>query len=231
MKKLLLILSVLFIFQAEVFAASSDVDLREYQQSAGTVNVLAAPFENANFHLATFNFDKQVLGSNVDFYQGVCLVDQKDNKTLHPLTVKKITGNEQQFSETVLDKNGNKPYKQDFRKVQTTSNDPLIYTGGDATNIVFLGKFKVVTEDKSFDDCIGIKIYNQKTNEAMIQYLAKGQGVVYMEGVRADGSKVEIARLSEVRPLTQQDIQDFKNGYFNGMSKKSPTSIGGAMNC
>lgn len=215
MKKLLLILSVLFIFQAEVFAASSDVDLREYQQSAGTVNVLAAPFEDANSYLATFNFDKQVLGNNVNYYQGVCIVDQKDNKTLHPLTVKQITGNEQQFSETILDKNGNKPYKQDFRKVQTSSDKPLTYVGGEATNVVFLGKFKIVTEDKTFDDCIGIKIYNKNTNEAMIQYLAKGQGVVYMEGVRADGSKTEIARLTEVRPLTEKDIQDFKNGYFN----------------
>ena len=80
---------------------------------------------------------------------------------------------------------------------------------------MFLGKFKVITENKSFDDCIGIKIYNKKTNEAMTQYLAKGQGVVYMEGVRADGSKVESARLSEIRPRTQEDIQDLRNGSFN----------------
>ena len=38
--------------------------------------------------------------------------------------------------------------------------------------------------------CIGIKIYNEETGEGMIQYLIKVYGVIYLEGVHSDGSKV-----------------------------------------
>lgn len=106
------------------------------------------------------------------------------------------------------------PYLQDFKIVQTNSKESKAYTGGDATNIVLLGKYKVVTSIGTFDDCIGIKIYNKETGEGMIQYLAKGYGVVYLEGVNSDGSKVEIAYLREIRPLDEVQIQEFKKRYF-----------------
>ena len=48
----------------------------------------------------------------------------------------------------------------------------------------------------------------------MIQYLAKGYGVVYMESIKTDGAKQEIAHLEEVRPLNEADIISFKTKYF-----------------
>lgn len=214
MKKLLLVFVVLLIFQAVAVASPKQIDLREYQQATGTINVLAAPFEEDDFYLATFNFDEQMLGNKVNFYQGTCLVGGQDGQVLHPLSVKKITGNEENINEAILNKQQDMPYMQDFRTVQTNSEEPKIYTGGDATNIVYLGKFQVITSIGTFDDCIGIKIYNQETGEGMIQYLAKGCGVVYMEGVQSDGSKVEIARLTEIRPLNEDQIKEFKTKYF-----------------
>lgn len=219
MKKILLIIAstIFMICSTVAFAATNDVksvDLREYQQTPGTINVLAAPFEGTDSYLATFNFEHIQKGDSVDFYQGICVVDQRDRETLHPLTVKKIKGNEEQFSEAILDKKGNMPYKQDFRRIQTSSKEAVSYQGGDSTDIVLLGKFKVTTSAGTFDDCIGIKIYNRTNGEGMIQYLAKGIGVVYMEGIKADGSKVEIARLEQMRDFDDADISWFKQSYF-----------------
>lgn len=56
MKRLLVVFVVLLTFQAVALASPKNIDLREYQQATGTINVLAAPFENDNFYLATFNF-------------------------------------------------------------------------------------------------------------------------------------------------------------------------------
>ena len=82
----------------------------------------------------------------------------------------------------MLNKRQEMPYLQDFRTVQTNSKKPKVYTGGDATNIVLLGRYKVVTSMGTFDDCIG--------------------------------SKVEIAYLSEIRPLDEAQIEEFKTKYF-----------------
>lgn len=49
MKKLLVVFVVLLTFQAVALASPKNIDLREYQQATGTINVLAAPFENDNF--------------------------------------------------------------------------------------------------------------------------------------------------------------------------------------
>ena len=214
MKRLLVVFVVLLTFQAVALASPKNIDLREYQQATGTINVLAAPFENDNFYLATFNFDEQNNGDKVNFYQGTCIVDKENQKVLQPLLVKRVIGSEDKVSEVVLNKRQEMPYLQDFRTVQTNSKKTKVYTGGDATNIVLLGKYKVVTSMGTFDDCIGIKIYNEETGEGMIQYLAKGYGVVYLEGVHSDGSKVEIAYLSEIRPLDEAQIEKFKTKYF-----------------
>jgi len=63
MKRLLVVFVVLLTFQAVALASPKNIDLREYQQATGTINVLAAPFENDNFYLATFNFDEQNKGA------------------------------------------------------------------------------------------------------------------------------------------------------------------------
>lgn len=98
--------------------------------------------------------------------------------------------------------------------MQTTSAEPQTYLGGDSNNIVYLGRFKIITQAGTFDDCIGIKIYNDKTGEGMVQYLAKGYGVVYMESIKADGTAEEIAHLEEIKPLQEEDIASFKAKYF-----------------
>lgn len=214
MKKLLLFFVVVLIFQAVAVASPKQIDLREYQQATGTINVLAAPFEEDDFYLATFNFNEQILDNKVNFYQGICLVGGQNKQVLQPLSVKKIIGDEKDITEAILNKQKDMPYMQDFRTVQTNSKEPKTYTGGDATNIMYLGKFQVITSIGTFDDCIGIKIYNQETGEGMIQYLAKNCGVVYMEGVQSDGSKVELARLTEIRPLNEEQIKEFKTKYF-----------------
>lgn len=213
LKKLLFMLSALIAFNVNAFASPANIDLREYQQSPKIVNVMAAPFENDKFYIATFNFDQQQNGNKINFYQGTCLIDQ--NNKLNPLNVKKVTGTTSETSEIILNKQGEPPYKQTYRQVQTTSEKPQAYLGGDSTNIVYLGKFKIITKAGTFDDCIGIKIYNEKTGEGMIQYLAKGYGVVYMEGIKTDGAKQEIAHLEEVRPLDEADITSFKTKYFS----------------
>ena len=128
--------------------------------------------------------------------------------------MKKVVGTDSQISEIVLNKQGKVPHKQDYRKVQTNSPEPQMYLGGDSDNIVYLGKFKIVTAAGTFDDCIGVKIYNDKTGEGMVQYLAKGYGVVYMEGIKADGSRQEIAHLEEIQPLHEEDISSFKTEFF-----------------
>ena len=212
LKKLFFMFMVLAAFHTTAFA-SCDIDLREYQQSPQILNVMAAPFEDDNFYIATFNFDRKQSGDNIDFYQGTCLIDKTKNK-LNPLTVKKVVGTDSQISEIVLNKQGKVPHKQDYRKVQTNSPEPQMYLGGDSDNIVYLGKFKIVTAAGTFDDCIGVKIYNDKTGEGMVQYLAKGYGVVYMEGIKADGSRQEIAHLEEIQPLHEEDISFFKTEFF-----------------
>lgn len=214
MKKILLFFVILLTLQAVAVASPKQIDLREYQQATGTINVLAAPFEDDDFYLATFNFDEQKRGDKINFYQGTCIVTGQDRQVLQPLSVKKLTGNESNVKEAILNKKQVMPYMQDFRTVQVNSEEPKTYVGGDSTNIVYLGKFKVITNAGTFDDCIGIKIYNQETGEGMIQYLAKGCGVIYMEGVQADGSKIEIARLTEIRPLDETQIKEFKTKYF-----------------
>ena len=80
MKRLLVVFVVLLTFQAVALASPKNIDLREYQQATGTINVLAAPFENDNFYLATFNFDEQNKGDKVNFYQGTCIVDKENQK-------------------------------------------------------------------------------------------------------------------------------------------------------
>lgn len=212
LKKLFFVLMALLVFNVTAFA-SADIDLREYQQSPKILNVMAAPFENDNFYIAIFNFDQKQIGDKINFYQGTCLVDKAKNK-LNPLTVKKIVGTNSQVSEIILNKQQTAPYKQDYRQVQTTSFEPKAYLGGDSDNIVYLGKFKIITAGGTFEDCIGIKIYNEKTGEGMIQYLAKGYGVVYMEGIKADGTTQEIAHLEEIQPLQDKDISSFKTEYF-----------------
>ena len=52
---------------------------------------MAAPFEDDNFYIATFNFDRKQSGDKIDFYQGTCLIDKTKNK-LNPLTVEKVVG-------------------------------------------------------------------------------------------------------------------------------------------
>ena len=213
LKKLFFVLTAFLAFNVTVFASSANIDLREYQQSPKILNVMAAPFENDNFHIATFNFDQQQTEDKLNFYQGICLID-KDNNKLNPLNVKKIITTGTQSSEIVLNKQKQPPYKQDYRQVQTTSSRPQNYLGGDSNNIVYLGKFKIITKAGTFDDCIGIKIYNDKTGEGMVQYLDKGYGVVYMEGIKADGTAEEIAHLEEIHPLEDEDISSFKTKYF-----------------
>ena len=44
MKRLLVVFVVLLTFQAVALASPKNIDLREYQQATGTINVLAAPF-------------------------------------------------------------------------------------------------------------------------------------------------------------------------------------------
>ena len=51
MKRLLVVFVVLLTFQAVALASPKNIDLREYQQATGTINVLAAPFESDNFYL------------------------------------------------------------------------------------------------------------------------------------------------------------------------------------
>ena len=104
MKRLLVVFVVLLTFQAVALASPKNIDLREYQQATGTINVLAAPFENDNFYLATFNFDEQNKGDKVNFYQGTCIVDKENQKVLQPLLVKRIIGSEDKVSEVVLNK-------------------------------------------------------------------------------------------------------------------------------
>lgn len=58
MKRLLVVFVVLLTFQVVALASPKNIDLREYQQATGTINVLAAPFEDDSFYLATFNFDE-----------------------------------------------------------------------------------------------------------------------------------------------------------------------------
>ena len=82
MKRLLVVFVVLLTFQAVALASPKNIDLREYQQATGTINVLAAPFENDNFYLATFNFDEQNKGDKVNFYQGTCIIDKENQKVL-----------------------------------------------------------------------------------------------------------------------------------------------------
>lgn len=213
LKKIFFVLTAFLMFNVTVSASSANIDLREYQQSPKILNVMAAPFENDNFYIATFNFDGQQTKDKLNFYQGICLID-KDNNKLNPLNVKKIVTNATQSSEIVLNKQKQAPYKQDYRCVQTTSAEPQTYLGGDSNNIVYLGRFKIITQTGTFDDCIGIKIYNDKTGEGMVQYLAKGYGVVYMEGIKADGTAEEIAHLEEIKPLQEEDIASFKAKYF-----------------
>ena len=214
MKKILLIAIMLIMCQVVAFASEKNIDLKDYQQAPGTINVLSTSFDGNNSYLATFNFEQKEQGDKINFYQGTCLVDQKDNETLLPLSVKKIKGNSESFSEVILDKKDNAPHKQDFRTVQTTREADVAYLGGDSTDLVMLGNFKVKTSAGTFDDCIGVKIYNKTTGEGMVQYLAKGYGVVYIEGVKSDGSKVEIARLQETRNFNNEDIKWFKDNYF-----------------
>ena len=78
LKKLLFILSALIAVNASAFASPANIDLREYQQSPKIVNVMAAPFENDNFYIATFNFDQQQNGNKINFYQGTCLIYQNN---------------------------------------------------------------------------------------------------------------------------------------------------------
>ena len=121
MKRLLVVFVVLLTFQAVALASPKNIDLREYQQATGTINVLAAPFENDNFYLATFNFDEQNKGDKVNFYQGTCIVDKENQKVLQPLLVKRVIGSEDKVSEVVLNKRQEMPYLQDFRSVQSNS--------------------------------------------------------------------------------------------------------------
>lgn len=216
MKKInmLLVFVLLIALQAVAVASSKNIDLREYQQATGTVNVLAAPFQNDNYYIATFNFNEQIRGNNINFYQGTCIVNNQDKSKMQPLLTKKVKANEDSVEEVLINKKQQMPYLQDFKTVQTTNVEAESIAGNDTNNIVFLGKFKVITAMGTFDDCIGIKIFNEETGEGMIQYLAKGCGVVYMEGVQANGMKTEIARLTEIRPLTEKQIQEFKNKYF-----------------
>ena len=214
MKKLIMFVAVFFILQAVAVASPKNIDLREYQQATGTINVLAAPYQDSTFYLATFNFDEKNKGNDLDYYQGTCIVGGKDKEVLQPLSVKKISGTEKNVKESIINKNKQMPYLQQARVVQTNSVEPKQYVGGDATDVVFLGKFKVTTKAGVFDDCIGIKIYNKDTGEGMIQYLAKGCGVVYMEGVKADGTKTEIAHLAEIRALDNTQVENFKTKYF-----------------
>lgn len=71
---------VLLTFQAVALASPKNIDLREYQQATGTINVLAAPFENDNFYLATFNFDEQNKGDKVNFIKELVLWIRKIKK-------------------------------------------------------------------------------------------------------------------------------------------------------
>ena len=109
MKRLLVVFVVLLTFQAVALASPKNIDLREYQQATGTINVLAAPFENDNFYLATFNFDEQNKGDKVNFYQGTCIVDNENQKVLQPLLVKRVIGSEDKVSEVVLNKRQEMP--------------------------------------------------------------------------------------------------------------------------
>lgn len=214
MKRFIMFVAVFFILQAVAVASPKNIDLREYQQATGTINVLVAPYQDSTFYLATFNFDEKNKGDNMDYYQGTCIVGGKNQDVLQPLSVKKITGDEENVRESIINKNKQMPYAQKARVVQTNSVEPQPYVGGDSTDVVFLGKFKVITKAGTFDDCIGIKIYDKNTGEGMIQYLAKGCGVVYMEGVKADGTKTEIAHLAEIRALDNAQVENFKNKYF-----------------
>ncbi len=216
MKKIFVLAAVMLMaFCSIAFAGEKKVDLRDYQQAAGTVNVLATSFDGVDSYIATFNFDRTQNANKINYYQGTCIVDQNNDKVLQPLLVKKITGNEKQFSEVILDKIGNAPYKQDYRRVQTNDDSPALYVGADANRILLTtDKASVSTNAGTFDDCIAIKIYNEETGEGMVQYLAKGYGVVYLEGLKSDGSKVEIAKLQETRPLDNTEIESFKTKYF-----------------
>ncbi len=218
MKKIIwfaLTVVMLIAFCSIAFAGEKEIDLRDYQQAPGTVNVLATSFNGVDSYVATFNFDRTQNVNKVNYYQGTCIVDRNNEKVFQPLLVKKITGNEQQFSEVILDKKGNAPYKQDYRRVQTNDKSPVVYIGGDSDRIrLTADKASVTTNAGTFDDCIAIKIYNEKTGEGMVQYLAKGYGVVYLEGLKSDGSKVEIAKLQETRPLDNTEVESFKTKYF-----------------
>lgn len=220
MKKALLFLAAILMIQSSCLAASvqqlpvaEKTDLRQYQQAQGTLNVIAAPFDGAQMYIGAFNFGRQENSSAVTFSRGIALMNLESGK-MYPLLIKKVSGTSSCFSEQLINKDGTEPYKQSSKTVQTDSSVPIAYIGGDADSVVLTGRFAVNTAGGSFSDCIGVKIYNSKTGEGLIQYLAKGHGIVYLEGVRADGSTVPVAELHEIKTMNDAAAADFKQQYF-----------------
>ena len=222
MKRALAVFVLIWALQSVCLAASvkqlpdgAAADLREYQQSVGTLNVMTAPFDGVPMYVAAFNFDQQKADDKTEFYRGIGILPQGSADKLHILLVKKVIGSADSFAEQLVNKDGTTVYKQSLRAVQTDSAVPVAYFGGDADKMVYMGRFAVQTAAGSFDDCIGIKIYNDKTHEGMVQYLAKGCGIIYLEGVRADGSAVAIAELHEIQPLSDEQAKLYKQQYFS----------------
>lgn len=221
MKKALWLFVLAWALQSVCLAASvkqlpngNEVDLRAYQQKQGTLNVMAASFDGAQMYLGAFNFDGYESDGKMAFSRGIGIFADQAAQQLRPLLVKQVSGSAQGFSEQMVNKDGTAPYKHNMHAVQTGSRVPVIYIGGDATNMVMLGRFAVTTGGGNFDDCIGIKIYNDKTGEGMVQYLAKDHGIIYLEGVRSDGSSAAIAELHEIRSMDEAAADNFKQNYF-----------------
>ena len=221
MKKAFLLLAAIMMLQSACLAASvqqlplsaEKTDLRQYQQAQGTLNVMAAPFDGAQMYIGAFNFGRQEDSSAVTFSRGIALMNPENGK-MYPLLVKKVSGTSSCFSEQLINKDGTEPYKQNSRAVQTDSAVPIAYIGGDADSMVLTGRFAVNTAGGSFSDCIGVKIYNSKTGEGLIQYLAKDNGIIYLEGMRADGSTVPVAELHEIKTMDDAAAADFVQQYF-----------------
>lgn len=221
MKKALLLLAAVLMIHSACLAASvqqlplsaEKTDLRQYQQAQGTLNVMAAPFDGAQMYIGAFNFGRQEDSSAVTFSRGIALMNPESGK-MSPLLVKKVSGTSSCFSEQLISKDGTEPYKQSSRAVQTDSAVPIAYIGGDADSMVLTGRFAVNTAGGSFSDCIGVKIYNSKTGEGLIQYLAKDHGIIYLEGVRADGSTAPVAELHEIKTMDDAAAADFARQYF-----------------
>lgn len=194
-------------------ASGYNVNLDEYQQNPNTINIMKASFGDGNFYIANFNYDAKPVADGMQYYQAICIYNPKFD-SLSPLNAKRITQQQQTLKEELVNRNHSLMLWATPVISANLSKKSTLYSPFKDYRVSCTGFTQLTQAGQIFKDVAIIEISNPQTGEKMLQYLAKGHGVIKISAVKADGTIIDIASLHKIKALNPQDVSDFIGKYF-----------------